>query len=174
MSSVLPMQPIEIMHATVVDNRRETAYRRAGQGEPVLLLAARESASSTELFGALARSHRVYAPVLPTGVGEAPTGRARPELTAWLRGFLDALGVTRISIMADETIGAAAIAFALLDSCRVARVALLLGPVSGESPDAVYDSLGDARIPLLTTWSSSAEGEGLRAIEEFLSCPVSI
>ena len=123
MSSVLPNQPPEIAHACVVDNRRETPYRRAGHGEPVLLLVARDSTPTMELFGALAQRHRVYMPILPH-----PTSEAQPafsDFADWLRGFLDGLGVARISIVTDEIIGAAAAEFALQEPFRVSAFHLI-------------------------------------------------
>lgn len=163
-----PVHPIETTHATVCEGGFETEYRRAGRGEPVVLLASPGSAASVSLFDALARHHRVYSPLLPQRV-ENGDGQHRGIATR-LRGFLDALGVTRTAIVADESAGAAAIALAVLEPFRVARLVLVLTGDGGESVDAVADALAEARVPILTAWSN---GRGydtvVPQIERFLS-----
>lgn len=163
-----PAHPIETTHATVCEGGHETAYRRAGRGEPVVLLALPGSAAAVELFDALARHHRVYSPLLPQRV-EGGDGRHRGIATR-LRGFLDALGVTRTAIVADESAGAAAVALAVLEPFRIARLVLVLTGDGGEPVDAVADALTDARVPILTTWSNGRGYDGtVPQIERFLS-----
>jgi pimeloyl-ACP methyl ester carboxylesterase len=163
-----PAQSVETTHATVCEGGHETAYRRAGRGEPVVLLAIPGSVAATSLFDALARQHRVYAPLLPERVADG-NGEQRGIATR-LRGFLDALGVMRTAIVADESAGASAVALAVLEPFRIARLVLVLRGDGGEPVDAVVDALADARVPILTTWS---DGRGydvtVPQIEQFLS-----
>jgi pimeloyl-ACP methyl ester carboxylesterase len=163
-----PAPAIETTHATVCEGGRETSYRRAGRGEPVVLLAAPGSATAVALFDALARHHRVFSPVLPHR--EVDGNDEHRGIAARLRGFLDALGVARTAIVADESAGAAAIALAVLEPFRVARLVLVLTGGAGEPADAVADALTEARVPILTAWS---DGRGYDAvvpqIERFLS-----
>jgi pimeloyl-ACP methyl ester carboxylesterase len=171
MPFIPPMPPPDITHAIVVDKGSETAYRRSGRGEPVLVLASSDSPVSSALFGALARNHLVVTPSACGGEAEVATRGS--SFAGWLRGFLDALGLSRISIVADETAGAAALGFALLEPFRVARVALLLATPPGETPHTMSDVLQDARVPLLTVWHAHDDGESVVGeIVEFLSlCP---
>src|SRR5689334_8100309 len=163
-------QKADITDATACAGGRETPYRRAGHGDPVVLLASPESPTAASLFDALAQRHRVYSPKLP---GQLPTeGASKPRTTFadWLRGFLDALGVTRTAIVADEQSGAAAVGFALLDHSRIARVVLVLTAAVGDAPEPMSDALQHARVPLLTAWYAPGDGDmALNEIRRFLS-----
>jgi len=166
MSSVLPIQPLpEITHASVVDNECETTYRRAGQGSSVLLLASAESAIAASLFGRLARTHRVYLPTIPSS---SPEGN--PVGIDWLRGFLDALGLSRVAIVADEGTCAAAMGTAMREPYRISHLMLLLSHDSGAAHGPIPDALEVARVPLLTVWHTSDGAEAtFGEIERFLA-----
>ena len=165
----------DITDATACADGRETPYRRAGHGDPVVLLAVPESPTAPPLFEALAQRHRVYSPKIPAQLAATESPRCRTTFAEWLRGFLDALGVTRASIVADEHAGAAAVGFALLEHYRIARVVLVLTAAAGDAPEPMSDALQHSRIPLLTAWYSPGDGEiALDEIQRFLCHPADV
>lgn len=121
-----------------------TSYERTGAGHPVLLLVGPDADIATPFWLAIRKAigaqFRLMVP------DPAPSGN---DLGEWLGGFLDGLGVSRASLVADEQVGVAVIGFALLAPDRVSRLVL----VSSASPDvpgldgAVSDKL--ASHPLL-------------------------
>lgn len=170
MQSAMPRCYNDIADATACADGCETPYRRAGRGDPVLLLAAPGSPTAATLFDALAQRHRVYSPKLPGQLATEGASESRNAFAGWLRGFLDALGVTSASIVADEDMGAAAVGFALVEPYRIARVVLMLTDASGDAPEPVCDTLQHARVPLLTAWYTPGDGTvALNEIQRFLS-----
>jgi hypothetical protein len=87
----MPMRPAALswcVHATVLTGGIETPYRRAGRGQPVVLLARWPMAALFEqVFRQLSRDCRVLAPRPP------PVG-APEALASWLRDVMDGLGLT--------------------------------------------------------------------------------
>jgi hypothetical protein len=124
-----------MIEAVVQTGLVETSYRRAGVGEPVLILAGRtEREAGDWLFGQLAERFRTIAPVLP---GEG-------ELEAWLRGLIDGLGLDRPAVVAATALGAGLLRFMALDPGRAGRIALFnslpldgVGPTHGELDEPV-------------------------------------
>jgi len=165
-----PTLSTAITDATACADGRETPYRRAGHGDPVVLLAAPESPTAAPLFEALAQRHRVYSPKILAQLAEKESSRCRTTFGDWLRGFLDALGVTRASIVADEHAGAAALGFAILEHHRIARVVLVLTAARGDAPEPMSDTLQHARVPVLAAWYAPGDGDAaLTEIQRFLS-----
>ena len=133
--------------ATVHAGAHATVYLRAGQGEPVVLLCARPR---RPLLATLAARFRVIAPELPRHALPPADGSPVP-FSAWLRDFLDGLGVGRASVVAEERFALRTLNFALTDPTRVHRVALLFrdAPDPALSAGALPDLLGRAGHPLL-------------------------
>lgn len=103
----------------------ETTYRRAGAGKPVLMLFPGGLADpfAARLFEHLAAGARVFSPVQPANVGDGHGGQDRaPAFSAWLRDLIDGLGLVRTTIVADEPVAGAALAFAENEPERVAAV----------------------------------------------------
>ena len=135
--------PVSLITASVCVGYAETRYTRGGTGDTVVVLAA-NSRSRATLTAALARWFRVIAPELqPPGVTDGDADRAFTEAgtepadgseVARLAGILDALGLDRVSLVADESFAASAIAFALLAPERAAAVVLTLSGASRPSP----------------------------------------
>ncbi len=157
--------PDVLTRAIVHAGDHATEYVRAGCGAPVLLLAER---GESALLAPLSARFRVIAPDLPchapaheTGVPDA--GASPPPFAAWLRDFLDGLGVARIDIVAAEPYGLRALSFCVTDRTRVGRVALLFrdAPAPGVGGDAPSELLGQSGLPLLVC----REGDGSTAAE---------
>ena len=162
---------------TVSDGLTDTPYRRAGRGAPVVVLTAGASRAEDALLAALPRQFRVIAPEVPPPA--TSTGEALPGFPAWLGGFLDGLGLSRVALVAEERFGAAALGFALLEPARVEQlVVVLYGPGGGEGGTAsvagaeqppplaaVADSLRRAGMPILVSWLLAGDA-GAAAVAE--------
>lgn len=140
------------IRAVVQAGSTETRYHRAGSGAPVLLLGAGGMAGPLvlPLFHALAGSFRVIAPEPPDDGG----GDGVP-VCRWLRDVIDGLGLTRPSIVAEESLGVASLSFALADPERVDRLVLVrrdsapVAPRDGALDDPLEDALALSGHPLL-------------------------
>lgn len=163
----------DVVHAMVVaggDNGGETHYLRAGRGAPVLLLAS-EAVVSGALIGGLPRHFRSIAPKLP-GTIETVAANFNP----WIRGFLDALGIPRVSVIVGPCLAAQTLNFALIEPERVDKLVFLTGGC-GDAPTAegemgVVDRLRTSGQPLMSTpldvTDPSARDRGLQEIVAFL------
>jgi pimeloyl-ACP methyl ester carboxylesterase len=169
--------PACFARATVHAGATTTSYCRAGSGDTVLLLGDSFSDSDPPrdpLVDALAHAHRVVVPDL--ACRRATNGTRPPAFSEWLRGFLDGLGATHTSIVSRDAYAVAALAFALTDADRVARLVLLFGDVPDplDPGDALAEQLEGARCRLLVVRESPEprpphERESQwRAIEDFL------
>ena len=96
----------------------DTHYLRAGSGEAVVLLTQDHGDDGAyAAFASLARNARVIAPYVPA---KLPFGE-------WLRDFLDGLGLTSVTLVADAPMSSRACDYAALDPMRVSKVSLLPG-----------------------------------------------
>ena len=86
-----------------------TRYRRRGSGRAVVVLCAPGCAEDAgpPLAELLSAHCRVITPEVPEGV---------TDTAAWLRDFLDALGIERAAVVVPEQLGIAALDLALLDT----------------------------------------------------------
>jgi pimeloyl-ACP methyl ester carboxylesterase len=91
-----------------------TRYRRRGSGRAVVLRGAPGCAdgASPPLAELLSADCRVIIPEVPEGV---------TDTAAWLRDFLDALGIERAAVVVPEQLGIATLDLALLDTGRDER-----------------------------------------------------
>jgi pimeloyl-ACP methyl ester carboxylesterase len=154
-----------VARATVDAGSVITHYTRAGRGAPVLLLGETGVADGTGalLLPALAERFRVVAPEPAAGPedgngsGAAAGGIA---FSGWLRAFLDGLGLTRVSLVAEERYGLPALGFALSDPERVDRLVLLfhdaLDPVMATR--MLPDNLRESGHPLLVLRLETGDG----------------
>lgn len=139
--------------AVVHTDGTETRYQRAGSGPPVLLLVCGGAAAvaRSQLIRELAGSCRVIAPELPDCSGHTPAQAGNGDPATWLRNVIDGLGLMRPSILADDGLALACIAFAMADPHRVGRIVIasrapLLGAAGG---GALEDVLGSSGHPFL-------------------------
>jgi hypothetical protein len=144
-----PAQPA-FTRATVCCGTIETDYRRAGRGDTIVALAARDWRGAPALFPALAREFRLIVPEVDHPDAEA---EERPPFAAWLSAFLDGLGLAGVTLLADDRFAGAALASAVLEPARVARLAVVLDAEGAEPPLATTDrTLTGSGTTLLVTW----------------------
>jgi hypothetical protein len=148
-SPTAPSPAPAFTRATVCCGSVETEYRRAGRGDAVVALVARDWSAAPTLFPALARDFRLIVPELdPVAVC-----RERPTFAAWLTGFLDGLGISNVTLLADEQFGAAALGATLAEPVRVGRLVVVLdSTASDDSPPATDGVLCGTGTRLLVTW----------------------
>lgn len=134
-----------------------TPYLVAGEGTPLVLLhgVGVNSRDWSWVLPLLSQSHRVYAPDLyvlgledPESADLSPPGSA-----AFVRKFLDALGVDRCAVIGHSFSGATAVRLALSDPERVSKLVLAssTGLGRGIHPNgvsAILPGLGDAATNL--------------------------
>jgi hypothetical protein len=140
--------------AEVRDGGFATRYRTGGAGAPVVLLG--DSSLPDEAVSALIARFRLIVPEVPRAAELA--GRA---FSAWLRGFLDGLGLGEVALVAEPAQGVAALTFAMLDCGRVTRLVLLVA--DGADPLApagvIRDGLADTAQPLLLVRFDEVAGQ---------------
>jgi pimeloyl-ACP methyl ester carboxylesterase len=111
MSTALPPDAVR---CCVVAGETDTPYTRAGRGEPVVILAA-DAETAARLLTELPRRFQAI----------APDPRVHKDFSAWLRGFLEALGLPSASLIVDSAFAPDAIYFTLHEPDRVKRVAFI-------------------------------------------------
>ncbi len=115
------------------------AYRRFGSGPPLLLVHGFPLSGFTwrKVLPALAARHTCYVPDLP-GMGESEwtdaTDFSFPGQGRTLKAFVDGLGLTRYSILAQDTGGTFARYLALADAARVDKLVLINTEMPGHRP----------------------------------------
>ena len=150
-STILPSAARPVFtRAAVCSGPVETAYRRAGRGDTIVALAAREWGAGCELFPTLARDFRVIVPELEDS--PADTGR-RAAFATWLTAFLDGLGLDSVTLLADERFGGAALGSAMIEPGRIGRLVVVLdADDSDEPPAAACGTLCGTATKLFVTW----------------------
>jgi hypothetical protein len=120
----------DIVHANVVvggAHDATTHYLRSGRGPSVLLLSGDEQVSRA-LIAELPKRCRLIAPEVPKSLAVTASG-----FHTWLRGFLDALGINRASIVVGPCFAAQVLGFGLAEPERIERLVFLLGPCGSSS-----------------------------------------
>lgn len=102
----------------------EIAYRRGGRGRPVLLLAA-DALQGESLGPRLAEHFKVIAPELPVP-GDAE------GIATWLPAFVETLGLSHLHLVATDQYAACALHFALGETDRLDRIAVLWRERAGD------------------------------------------
>lgn len=123
-----------------------TRYHRRGAGRPVLLLVVDPPADPGRDDVAVPAARAVAWPALADALAARfrtiepePPAPGASTFAAWLRDFLDGLGVDAAALVAAGRLGEAVLAFADSDAERVARVLLLdeAGAACGSGAAAV-------------------------------------
>ncbi len=121
----------------------ETPYQRAGGGQPIVVvsIAAIDDPECQALVFALAACHRVYVP----GIRGSPK-----DFSAWLRLFLDGIGLETVALVAEEALAVPAVSFTALQPDRV-RALVVIGTAATDSTAEVSGTplltLGRGRTP---------------------------
>ena len=128
----------------------ETGYERAGRGDTIVVLAARDWRGAPALFPTLARDFRLIVPELDRP--HAAPGE-RPPFAVWLTAFLDGLGLESVTLLADERFGGAALGSATIEPMRVARLVVVLDARDTDHPLATTETtLCGTGTKLCVTW----------------------
>jgi hypothetical protein len=133
-----PPPSTRVVQACVVVGSSDTRYRCAGRGEPVVLLM-QDAAAGTALLAGLPRNLRGIAP-------DATPLLPSVDFDRWLGEFLDALGVTRTTLVSDAAFAAAAHDFATHDPERVTGLLVIERDARASEIAAFLDSVARARI----------------------------
>jgi hypothetical protein len=141
-----------------------TRYVRRGTGPSVVVVGADAQASPvwSPLVEQLVGSHRVVVPQQP------PEGA---DISVWLRGFIEGIGLTAIVLIAGGAATAASLDLTASDDFTVRRLVVL--PTAGENghtPDGAGRMDGqtavDRMLWVLPEWSTP---DALQRIESFIS-----
>ena len=141
-----------------------TRYVRRGTGSSVVVVGADAQASPvwSPLVDQLVASHRVVVPQPP-----APGA----DIGAWLRGFIEGIGLTAIVLIAGGAAATASLDLAASDDFTIRRLVLL--PTAGDnhhtpgSRSRGEDQIAaDRTLWVLPEWSTP---DSLQRIESFIS-----
>jgi pimeloyl-ACP methyl ester carboxylesterase len=114
-----------------------------------------------ELIDQMARDRRVLIPEVPS---------AEPRFTAWLRGFIDGMGLPPITLVAVGDLCLSSIEFTLLEPERIERLILVPSGRVEETglSGALSSTLGSADVEMLVVRRDFPSTEAISIIERFL------
>jgi hypothetical protein len=140
-----------------------TRYTRVGTGRPVLVLDERSAAETLwpGLIDRLALERRVLVPEVPAD---------EPRFTAWLRGFIDGMGLPQLTLVAVSDLCVPSIEFTLLEPERIERLVLVPSGRVEETglSGAISSTLGSADVEMLVVRRDFPSAEAILVIERFL------
>ncbi len=140
-----------------------TRYTRVGTGRPLIVLDELSGAETLwpELIERLALDKRVLVPEVP---------HDEPRFTAWLRGFIDGMGLPQLTLLAVGDLCVPAIEFTLLEPERVERLVLVPSGRVEETglSGALSSTLGSADVEMLVVRRDFPSDEAISVIERFL------
>lgn len=140
-----------------------TRYIRVGAGEPVLIIDAQMSPCSLwpELISRLAEGRRVILPEVPI---------AHDRFVAWLRSFLDGMGLPPITLVATGDLCFPSLEFTLLESERIQRLILVPAGTAEETGlvSVMTPSLGASSVSMLVVRRDYSAQDAVPLIERFL------
>ena len=138
-----------------------TRYVRRGSGPSVVVIGADAEANPlwTPLVEQLTAAHRVVVPQAP------PSGT---DVSGWLRGFIEGIGLSSIVLIAGSTASSAALDLAITDDFTVRRLVLLPSGENngGGTADRPMGQAADRTLWVLPNWSLA---ESLSHIARFVA-----
>jgi len=147
--------------AEVRAHDRVMRYRRTGAGRPLVVLRGSAGALWPELDAHLVTRHRVVTPALPSDCA---------DLAAWVGGFLEGVGLERVTLLATDPCCLAALELALLDGQRIERLVLVPSGTAAETglDGALATTLAGVSVPLLVVRRGLGAPDALRLLRDFL------
>ena len=141
-----------------------TRYVRRGSGSPVILLGASVNGGSIwpTLVETLSARHRLVIPETP---------KTEPDVAAWLRSFMEGIGVSSVVLVAGWRNREPALSLAAADEFTVRKLVLVPDGESNGGNVASIDvepSMLDADRMLLVP-PDSRPGDAIDRIERFIS-----
>ena len=138
-------------------------YRRAGAGRPVLVLRSVLDGQAfwNELDAALLETFRVLTPEMP------PLG---VDVAAWMNGFLEGVGLDRVTVIAEGALCLAALELALLNVDQIERMVLVPAGHSNETglDGMLATTLAGVAVPLLVVRRGLPAHEAVPRLMHFL------
>ncbi len=158
-SSIQPASTLAEVRANVQVMR----YHRAGAGRRLVLLRAASDRDSIwpELDAHLVATFRVFTPDLPPDCG---------DVAAWMKDFLEGIGLDRVQLIAAEPCCLAALELALLSPEQIERLVLLPGGLASETglDGTLATTLAGVSVPLLVVRRGLSAAEALPMLRNFL------
>ena len=140
-----------------------TRYIRVGAGQPVVIVDATMDPGALwpELISRLAEGGRVILPEVQGG---------QDRFIAWLRSFLDGMGLPPVTLVATGQLCLCALEFALLETERVRRLVLVPAGSAEETglASVITPSTGAASVSMLVVRRDCPPADAIRLIERFL------
>lgn len=129
---------VPVAQRSITTEFARTEYLSAGDGYPVICLHGAGAGAVTwyPSIGAIAKTFNVIAPDI-VGYGESDKPDAaydRPYFSAWLRDFLDSLGIDRAHIVGLSQGGAIALQFVIENPQMVEKLVLVDSGALGAKP----------------------------------------
>jgi hypothetical protein len=137
-------------------------YHRSGAGRPVIVLrSARGDSLWPELDACLGVAFRVITPVVPA---------EHADLARWIGGFLEGVGLDRVTVVATDEFCLPALELVLLGAEQVERLVLVAAGTSTETAldGTLATSLDGASVPLLVMRRGHAAVDALPLLMAFL------
>jgi pimeloyl-ACP methyl ester carboxylesterase len=140
-----------------------TRYIRVGAGQPVVIVDATTDPSALwpDFVGRLAELRRVILPEVQGGPD---------RFTAWLRSFLDGMGLPPVTLIAIGELCIASLEFALLEPERVQKLVLVPSGGAEETglASVLTPSAGASSVPMLVIRRDWPAADAIPLIERFL------
>jgi pimeloyl-ACP methyl ester carboxylesterase len=138
-------------------------YHRAGAGRPLVLLrtAASPDALWPELEEQLATRFRVFTPELPPDC---------EDVAAWVKGFLEGVGLDRVVVVAADPCCLSALELTLLGAQQIERLVLVPSGLAGETglDGTLATTFQGVPVPLLVVRRGLSAAEALPLFQQFL------
>jgi len=138
-------------------------YHRAGAGRPLVLLrtAASTDALWPELEEQLVARYRVLTPELPPDCA---------DVAAWVKDFLEGVGLDRVVIVAADPCCLSALELALLGAQQIERLVLVPSGLAGETglDGTLATTYQGVPVPLLVVRRGLSAAEALPLFQQFL------
>ena len=138
-------------------------YHRAGAGRPLVLLraAAAPDALWPELEAQLIGRFRVFTPELPPDCD---------DVAAWVKDFLEGVGLDRVPLIAADPYCLSALELALLGADQIERLVLVPGGLAGETglDGTLATAYAGVSVPLLVVRRGVPAAEALPLLSQFL------
>lgn len=163
MSNLTATSPPGDSFAEVRAHDQVMRYRRAGAGRPLLVLRSSHEPHPlwAELDDALVGAFRVLTPDVPS---------AGVDVVAWMRDFLEGVGLERVTIIADDSLCITALEMVLLNADQVERMVLVPAGNAGETglDGTLATSLAGVAVPLLVVRRGLSAHEAVPLLMQFL------
>src|SRR5690349_25052171 len=138
-------------------------YQRSGAGRPLVLLrtAAVPDALWPEVEEQAVARFRVFTPELPPDCA---------DVAAWVKDFLEGVGLDRVTIVAADPCCLAALELALLGAQQIERLVLVPGGLAGETglDGTLATTYQGVPVPLLVVRRGLSAAEALPLVRQFL------